>query len=98
MGQFFKAINAGMAGFAESMNEANQPRACSIAGKPVHCPHCGNGTFMLGHALLNSSGRTFFNLDWADPAATILICAECSRIEWFAQAPDVDLSGIRELD
>lgn len=103
MGQFFKAINAGIAGFAESMNEANQPRPCSVAGKPVRCPHCSNTTFLPATAQLNSAGRTFFNLDWTDPSATILICAECGRIEWFAQAPDVDpsrvdLSGIRDLD
>ncbi len=28
-------------------------------------------------------------VDWADPAATILVCAECGRIEWFAHASDV---------
>jgi len=43
---------------------------------------------MKRSALLNSSGSTFFQLDWTDPAATILVCAECGRIEWFAQEPD----------
>jgi len=32
--------------------------------------------------------RSAFNVDWADPTATILICGECGRVEWFAQEPD----------
>jgi hypothetical protein len=31
---------------------------------------------------------TFFKLDRTDPSATTLICAECGRIEWFAQEPE----------
>ena len=39
-------------------------------------------------ALLNTRTRSVFNVDWADPSASILICAECGRIEWFAHEPD----------
>ena len=108
MGIFFKALKAGVAGFAEGMNEADQPRNYSIAGRPVTCPHCECNTFIPGRALLNTPVRSFFNIDFADPSATILVCAECGRIEWFAQAPDVvpdvapdsriDLSRIPDLD
>jgi hypothetical protein len=41
-----------------------------------------------GHALLNTAGRTFFNMDYLDPSATTLVCAECGRIEWFAEEPE----------
>lgn len=111
MANFFKALKAGAAGFVEGIAEGEQPRTVSIAGRQVRCPHCSNYTFLPGHALLNSRGRTFFNLDWSDPTATLLICAECGRIEWFAQPVDVlptpaevdsrpplDLSAIKEID
>ena len=84
MGRFFDALKAGVAGFKEGA----EPSEYSIAGRPVRCPHCGNTTFAPGRALLNTAGLTLFNLDWADPAATILVCSECGRIEWFAQQPD----------
>ncbi len=111
MANFFKALKSGVAGFVEGIAEGEQPKGYAIAGRPVKCPHCSNSTFIQGSALLNSRGRTLFNLDWTDPAATILVCAECGRIEWFAQAPDVvadvdsaearpplDLSKIKDLD
>ena len=83
MGRFFDALRAGVKGF----KEANEPTAYSVAGKPVRCPHCGGSEFAPGSALLNSRGRTAFGVDWADPSAWILICAECGRVEWYAQAP-----------
>ena len=83
MARFFDAVKAGVKGF----KEANAPRAFSVADKPVRCPHCGESKFALGSALLNSRGRTAFGLDWVDPSASLLICAECGRIEWYAQEP-----------
>jgi uncharacterized protein len=84
MGRFFNAVKAGVA----SMKESAQPSEYTVAGSPVRCPHCGHQKFTPGRALLNTAGRTFFNLDWTDPSATILVCSECGRIEWFAQEPD----------
>ena len=83
MGRFFDALKAGVKGF----KEANEPRAFSVAGKPVRCPHCGESKFAPAAALLNTRGRTAFGLDWIDPSAFLLICAECGRIEWYAQEP-----------
>ncbi len=84
MGRFFDALKTGVADLAQGP----QPRAYSIAGRRVRCPHCGQEHFTPGRALLNTAGRTFFRLDWTDPSATILVCSECGRIEWVAQAPD----------
>jgi hypothetical protein len=89
MGRFFDALKAGVRGF----KEGTEPTGYSIAGRPVRCPHCGEGKFAPGRALLNTSGRTFFNLDWADPSATILVCAECGRIEWYAYEPQATGDG-----
>jgi transcription elongation factor Elf1 len=84
MGRFLRAFRVGVASFKEGMG----PSAYQIAGRTVHCPHCAHEKFVLGRALLNSAGATFLNLDWADPAAATLVCAECGRIEWFAQEPE----------
>ena len=84
MGNFFEALKAGIKGF----REANDPTGYSVGGRPVRCPHCGQGRFIPSSALLNTRARSAFNIDWADPMAWILICAECGRLEWFAQEPD----------
>ena len=85
MGNFIEALKAGVKGF----KEGTRPSEYSVAGRPVRCPHCGEGKFAPGSALLNTRARSAFNVDWADPSAAILVCAECGRIEWFAQQPDV---------
>jgi hypothetical protein len=84
MGRFFEAVKAGVRGF----KTANEPRGYSVAGRPVRCPHCGETDFSTGRALLNSRARSAFNVDWADPLAATLVCAECGRIEWFATDPE----------
>jgi hypothetical protein len=83
MGRYFEALKAG----AKAFKEGTQPASYSIAGRPIKCPHCGESKFVPGTALLNSRIRSAFNVDWMDPQATILICVECGRIEWYAQEP-----------
>jgi predicted nucleic-acid-binding Zn-ribbon protein len=83
MGRFFDAVRAGVKGF----RDANDPTEFSVAGRPVRCPHCGGTRFAQDDALLNTRVRPIFNVDWADPGATILICAECGRVEWFVNEP-----------
>lgn len=83
MGRFIDSLKAGVKGFQQSF----EPQEYSVGGKPVRCPHCGEGKFAPSSALLNSRSLTAFNVDWADPSATILVCAECGRIEWFMHAP-----------
>jgi predicted nucleic-acid-binding Zn-ribbon protein len=83
MGRFFDAVRAGVKGF----RDANDPTEFSVAGRPVRCPHCGGTRFAQDDALLNTRVRSIFNVDWADPGATILICAECGRVEWFVNEP-----------
>jgi DNA-directed RNA polymerase subunit RPC12/RpoP len=83
MARFFDALKAGVKGF----KQGTEPSEYSVAGRPVRCPHCGEGKFAPASALLNTRGLSAFNLDWADPSATILVCAECGRIEWYAHEP-----------
>jgi len=50
----------------------------------VKCIHCEHTKFQLGKALLNSRGLSFFDLDWLDASAIILICKRCGYIHWFS--------------
>jgi len=84
MGRFFEAMKAGIKG----AQEGTTPSEYTVAGRQVRCPHCSEGRFVPASALLNTRLRTAFNIDWADPKAHILICAECGRIEWFASEPE----------
>jgi hypothetical protein len=63
------------------------PARYQEAGRDIRCVHCGGDSFALRTALLNTPGMTFFDLDWANRTATVLVCAQCSRLEWFLQAP-----------
>ena len=83
MGRFFEALKAGLKGF----KEGTEPAEYSVGDRPVRCPHCGESRFAVGDALLNTRGATLLNLDWVNPSATILVCAECGRIEWYAHEP-----------
>ena len=77
---FIDAIKKGFSG--------PEPASYKIADRVVTCPHCGGQTFTEGSALLNTSGMTFLELDWANREASLLLCATCSRIEWFIDAPE----------
>ena len=83
MGRFFDALKAGVKGF----QTANDPVAYTIADKQSRCPHCGETTFFTRRSLLATRGSAGVDLEWLSPSATILICAECGRIEWFAHEP-----------
>jgi uncharacterized protein len=67
--------------------KAMGPGQYSIADKQITCPHCGNATFSTGKAQLNSALSTFLELDWLDESATVLVCTQCSRIQWFGKKP-----------
>jgi len=84
MGRFFRALKVGF----QSMGEAPTGDRFNVAGKEVRCGHCGHDRFVEGRALLNTSGMTFMNLDWANRSAATLACTSCGRIEWFLADPE----------
>jgi predicted nucleic-acid-binding Zn-ribbon protein len=54
-----------------------------VEGKQIVCPHCDNVLFHDRKASLNTAASELFNVAWADRQARVLICANCSRMEWF---------------
>ncbi len=83
MVSFFDGLKEGFAAAREAFGPGNY----EVEGKQVTCPHCGGEEFAEGSAQLNTAGMTFIGLDWANKSAHTLMCAQCSRIEWFGQAP-----------
>ncbi len=59
-----------------------------VAGKSLECASCGCTEFIRSEAQLHTQGMTFFQLEWLGPRAHVLICSNCSRIEWFAKKPE----------
>ena len=37
----------------------------------------------MREAQLNTAGMTFLKLDWLNKTATIFVCEDCGRLEWF---------------
>lgn len=54
----------------------------------IACPCCNNDRFDKDYRQLNTKGATFFNLDWANKDAIILVCKQCSYISWFMDEPE----------
>ncbi len=68
--------------------EALGPGAFRVSGAKIVCPNCQHDQFQSQTVLLNTRGLTFLKLDWLNAAATILICSNCSLIQWFKRPPE----------
>lgn len=80
-----------MAGFIQSIRQGYEGRDSgryAIAGQAVTCSHCGGDRFDTGSALLNTRGLTFLGIDFANRGAALLICTQCTHVEWFLDEPE----------
>jgi hypothetical protein len=73
----------------DSTEKVTGAHSFHIQGKNIICPQCGSDRFEMSSALLNTAGMTFFNLDWANRQAAILICTTCTHIQWFLRQPEL---------
>jgi predicted nucleic-acid-binding Zn-ribbon protein len=55
-----------------------------VADRPVRCLICGGEEFWDRSVQLNTSGLEFLGMEWANAAATGLICTECGYVHEFA--------------
>ncbi len=74
---------AGLKAAAKALVGGPPAESFRVAGKPVTCPHCGNILFRRRKASLNTAASAVTDTEWLDREACILVCANCSRIEWF---------------
>ena len=54
-----------------------------VAGIDLRCQICEHDHFFERQGQLNTRALTLFRLDWINPAARCLICANCGYIHWF---------------
>jgi hypothetical protein len=76
-------IAAGLKAAAKALVSGPPAESFVVAGKQLTCPHCGNTRFRRRKASLNTAASSITSTEWADREACILVCANCSRIEWF---------------
>ncbi|MET9859485.1 hypothetical protein ABZY93_09175 [Streptomyces smyrnaeus] len=63
-----------------------------VGPRQLHCPLCRGTLFWDREVQLNTAGMSFLNLDWANASATGVQCADCSRLELFADSGQVRFS------
>ena len=56
-----------------------------VVGKKVTCSHCHGTSFVAKDILLNTWLLSLLRIDWLDSSATVLACAKCGQLTWFAQ-------------
>jgi len=76
-------ITKGLKEAAKAMVSPPKAQSFSAVGRLVECRHCENILFHKNKASLNTSASSIFGTEWLDREASVLICANCSRIEWF---------------
>ena len=81
---FFDAVRSGFRGGGK----AAEPQAYLARGRKIVCPHCANDRFSRRKAMLNTRIATFFELDWVNRSSTVLVCSNCTMIQWFGEAPE----------
>lgn len=80
-----KAYNSSASGVQKSGSESFK-----VAGKLIECAHCENTLFHKNKFSLNTAVSSATNTEWSDKEASVLMCANCSRLEWFYDDLDAE--------
>lgn len=70
-----------------SITTMKEPKAYEIAGHPVTCTHCQNGSFFKRQSSPNGRRVAFFDEAWQNGGADNYICARCGHLMWFFDLP-----------
>jgi predicted nucleic-acid-binding Zn-ribbon protein len=62
----------------------------AVAGRPFACQFCQGQEFTDREIKLNTTGLTFFDLDWLNKAAEGLICENCGYVHMFLKKGAVE--------
>ena len=60
-----------------------EPEPVIVLDKPPRCQVCEGTAFYTRHAALHGAAASFFNVEWASPSCTCVICSNCGYIHWF---------------
>ena len=61
----------------------SEPETITVNQRQLRCLVCKHETFYQRTAQLHGGVATFFQLEWASPTATCIVCSECGYIHWF---------------
>ncbi|WAC18904.1 hypothetical protein OVA24_16860 [Luteolibacter sp. SL250] len=86
MGKSIRSIGAGLKAAGRSL--VTPATRFRVGGVPLVCPLCAHDEFDRRSMLMNTTGMSFFGMDWLNKSACALVCRKCSRIELFADTPD----------
>jgi predicted nucleic-acid-binding Zn-ribbon protein len=78
-----KNLTRGLKAAAKALVAAPPPAPVTIARRALVCPHCEGTRFVTTKVSLNTRGSSFLNVEWLDKEASVMICASCTRMEWF---------------
>ena len=76
-------IIAGLKAAAKSLTDGPRAESFQAGGKQVACSHCENILFHKQRIILSTTGSALTNTEWLDRSVSVLVCANCSQIEWF---------------
>jgi predicted nucleic-acid-binding Zn-ribbon protein len=54
-----------------------------VAGRPLQCVVCGADRFAYREVKLNTTGLTFFDLDWLNKSGVGAVCTACGYLHTF---------------
>ena len=64
-------------------SEPETVELAALHGASMKCQVCDNKTFWRRDAQLHTGVASFFNVEWASPTCTGVICSRCGFIHWF---------------
>jgi predicted nucleic-acid-binding Zn-ribbon protein len=76
-------IVAGLKAAAKALAKGPNAESFRADGKIIVCPHCENTLFRKKKVSLNTAWSAMASIEWTDHEACVLVCANCSRMEWF---------------
>jgi hypothetical protein len=59
------------------------PKAETVAGKPLRCPICQHDRFWSRPTMLPRRALAIMDIEWAAPKAVVHACARCRHLLWF---------------
>ena len=59
----------------------------TVLGNQMRCEICGHDRFFQREGKINTTGMTFFDLDWLNQSANCVVCAQCGYVHWFLPTP-----------
>lgn len=55
----------------------------SILGNAMKCEICNHDSFYQREGKIQTTGMTFFDLDFLNQSANCVVCANCGYVHWF---------------